>query len=91
MSNGTGSGAHPHLRQGGGVGGQTLGPGEIRELAGELAETLASRGLSLGDVERLAPLLVDRFRQSPARQAADDPDGPRAQRRSARPAEGRRT
>ena len=50
--------------------GQTLSTGEIRDLAGELAEDLAARGLSLGDVERLAPLLVDRFRQSPARAAA---------------------
>ena len=71
--------------------GQRLSPGELRNLAGELAEDLVARGLSLGDVERLAPLLVERFRRMPARQAADDPDGPRAQRRSARPAEGRRT
>lgn len=35
---------------------------ERRELAGELAEGLVARGLTLGDVERLAPLLVDRFR-----------------------------
>lgn len=35
---------------------------ERRDLAGELADDLAGRGLTLGDVERLAPLLVDRFR-----------------------------
>ena len=35
---------------------------ERRALAGELAEALVARGLALGDVERLAPLLVDRFR-----------------------------
>ena len=79
MSNGTGSGIHPHLRQGGGVGGQTLSTGEIRALAGELAEDLAARGLSLGDVERLAPLLVDRFRQVPARAPAGVPVGARAE------------
>ena len=70
--------------------GQSRSTGELRDLAGELAEDLVARGLSLGDVERLAPLLVDRVRRSLARQAADVPDGPRAQRRSARPAEGRR-
>ena len=74
----------------GGVSGQSLNPGEIRDLAGELAEALVARGLSLGDVERLALLLVARVRRSPARQAADVPDGPRAQRRSARPAADRR-
>ena len=47
--------------------GQTLSSGEIRDLAVELAEDLAARGLSLGDVERLAPLLVDRFRLLPTR------------------------
>ena len=71
--------------------GQSLSPGELRDLAAELAEALVARGLSLGDVERLAPLLVERFRRSPARQAADVPDGPRAQRRSARAADGRCT
>ena len=35
---------------------------ERRDLAGKLADELAARGLGLGDVERLAPLLVDRFR-----------------------------
>ena len=35
---------------------------ERRALAGELADALAARGLALGDIERLAPLLVDRFR-----------------------------
>lgn len=35
---------------------------ERRALACELAEVLVARGLALGDVERLAPLLVDRFR-----------------------------
>ena len=70
--------------------GQSRSTGELRDLAAELAEDLVARGLSLGDVERLAPLLVDRVRRSPARQAADVPDGPRAQRRSARAAEGRR-
>ena len=44
---------------------------ERRALAGELAEALVARGLALGDVERLAPLLVDRFRQ------AVSGDGPR--------------
>ena len=58
--------------------GQTLGPGEIRALAGELAETLAARGLSLGDVERLAPLLVDRFRLMQARPAGGADAGERA-------------
>lgn len=42
----------------------TLSAGEIRALAGELAADLVARGLSLGDVERLAPLLVDRVRLS---------------------------
>lgn len=37
---------------------------ERRALAGELAEALVARGLALGDVERLAPLLVDRFRRA---------------------------
>ena len=37
---------------------------ERRALACELAEVLVERGLALGDVERLAPLLVDRFRQA---------------------------
>ena len=40
----------------------TLSTGEIRALAGELAADLVARGLSLGDVERLAPLMVDRVR-----------------------------
>ena len=40
----------------------TLSTGEIRALAGELAADLVTRGLSLADVERLAPLLVDRVR-----------------------------
>ena len=44
---------------------------ERRELAGELADDLAERGLALGDVERLAPLLVERFRLT-ARRRADD-------------------
>ena len=42
----------------------TLGTGALRTLAGELAADLVARGLSLGDVERLAPLLVDRVRLS---------------------------
>ena len=41
-----------------------LTDGERRALAGELAEALVARGLALGDVERLAPLLVDRFRRA---------------------------
>ena len=48
---------------------QALSPGALRELAGQLADDLAGRGLVLGDVERLAPLLLDRFRLSPARTA----------------------
>ena len=54
---------------------------ERRELAGELADDLARRGLVLGDVERLAPLLVDRFRLTvqgrgvPARKGAKAPGG----------------
>ena len=56
---------------------QTLSNGELRELAGALAEDLARRGLTLGDVERLAPLLVDRFRLMPAR-TGDVAEGPRA-------------
>ena len=61
------------------MGGQTLSPGEIRALAGELAEALVARGLSLGDMERLAPLLVDRVRLMQARPpVAVVPDGPRA-------------
>lgn len=37
---------------------------ERRDLAGALADDLVARGLALGDVERLAPLLVDRFRRT---------------------------
>ena len=37
---------------------------ERRALAEELAGDLVERGLALADVERLAPLLVDRFRLS---------------------------
>ena len=44
------------------AGGQSLDNDALRALAAELAEGLAARGLVLGDVERLAPLLVDRFR-----------------------------
>ena len=40
----------------------TLTADERRVLAGELADDLVARGLSLGDVERLAPLVVDRVR-----------------------------
>ena len=47
------------------------------ELAGELAEDLARRGLTLGDVERLAPLMVERFRRLPVC-AGGVPDRPRA-------------
>lgn len=46
---------------------ESMTAAERRELAGELADELADRGLTLLDVERLAPLMVDRFRQ--ARQA----------------------
>lgn len=42
----------------------TMSTGALRTLAGELAADLVARGLSLGDVERLAPLLVDRVRLS---------------------------
>ena len=35
---------------------------ERRDLAGELADDLAERGLDLLDVELLAPLVVDKFR-----------------------------
>ena len=42
--------------------GEAMTGDERRELAGELADDLAERGLTLADVERLAPLLVDRFR-----------------------------
>ena len=45
---------------------QSRSNGELRELAGELADDLAERGLVLGDVERLAALMVDRFRLNPA-------------------------
>ena len=48
---------------------QSRSNGELRDLAGELADDLARRGLVLGDVERLAPLMVDRFRLNPARMA----------------------
>ena len=44
-----------------------LSADERRELAGALAEDLARRGLTLGDVERLAPLMVERFRRLPIR------------------------
>ena len=37
---------------------------ERRALAEELAGDLVARGLALADVERLAPLLVDRVRLS---------------------------
>ena len=37
---------------------------ERRALADELAGDLVQRGLALADVERLAPLLVDRFRRA---------------------------
>ena len=47
--------------------GQSRSNGELRELAGELAEDLGRRGLVLGDVERLAALMVDRFRLLPRR------------------------
>ena len=47
---------------------------ERRELAGELAEDLARRGLSLLDVERVAPLLVDQFRHN-AKESREIPDG----------------
>ena len=40
----------------------TLTADERRVLAGELADDLVERGLSLGDVERLAPLVVERVR-----------------------------
>ena len=40
----------------------TLTNDERRALADTLVDTLAERGLTLGDVERLAPVLVDRFR-----------------------------
>ena len=39
-----------------------LSADERRDLAGELADDLAARGLMSGDVERLAPMVVDRFR-----------------------------
>ena len=55
----------------------TLSTDERRELAGALADDLARRGLTLGDVERLAPLLVDRFRLMPAR-TGDVAEAPRA-------------
>ena len=42
--------------------GLSLTAEERRALAGELADGLVARGLTLGDVERLAPLVVDRFR-----------------------------
>ena len=41
----------------------TLTADELRKLAVELASELIERGLILGDVERLAPLVVDRVRQ----------------------------
>ena len=53
---------------------------ERRALAEELAGDLVKRGLTLADVERLAPLLVDRVRLSVQG----------AERRRALPADGRR-
>ena len=53
----------------------TLTADERRVLAGELADDLAARGLSLGDVERLAPLVVDRFRLTVPRGAAQAGEG----------------
>ncbi len=53
----------------------TLTADERRVLAGELADDLAARGLSLGDVERLAPLVVDRFRLTVPRGAARAGEG----------------
>ena len=51
---------------------------ERRKLAGELADDLVARGATLLDVERLAPLLVDRVRltvrgPSGGRRGADRP------------------
>ena len=54
---------------------------ERRALAEELAGDLVKRGLALADVERLAPLLVDRVRLSVQG----------AERRRALPADGSRT
>ena len=54
---------------------------ERRALAEELAGDLVQRGLALADVERLAPLLVDRVRLS-----VQD-----AERRRALPGDGSRT
>ena len=70
------------------VGGQSLGNDALRALAAELAEGLAARGLVLGDVERLAPLLVDRFHLAQGR-PGDEPGAPREQRRGPRPNGGR--
>ena len=53
---------------------------ERRALADELAGDLVKRGLALADVERLAPLLVERVRLSVQG----------AERRRALPADGRR-
>ena len=53
---------------------------ERRALADELAGDLVRRGLALADVERLAPLLVDRVRlsvQGAERRRALPAGGPR--------------
>ena len=60
--------------------GTRLTADERRALADELAGDLVRRGLALADVERLAPLLVDRVRLSVLG----------AERRRALPAGGRR-
>ena len=57
------------------VGGQRLDNDALRALAGALAEDLAARGFVLGDVERLAPLLVDRFRLVQGRPGGEAPGG----------------
>ena len=62
---------------------QTRSNGELRALAASLADDLVARGLALGDVERLAPLMVDRVRLMPARAAEPAAAGDRAPRRVA--------
>ena len=53
--------------------GQTLSTGELRELASGARRGLGGAVPVPWDVERLAPLLVDRVRRIPDRQAADVP------------------
>ena len=52
---------------------ESMTAAERRELAGELADDLVGRGLTLADVEKLAPLLVDRVRLTV--RAARDTEG----------------